>query len=248
MIYSEFLKRTFDLIIAIPVLLLVSPFILLAILAIFFEDRKTPFYIPKRIGKDFKPFNMMKLRSMVIEADKTGVDSTSKDDPRITKVGKFIRAAKLDEFMQLVNVIKGEMSLVGPRPNVHREVRLYTDTEKKLLSVKPGITDPSSIIFSDLADILNGNENPDLTYNQLVRPWKSSISIFYLDNRSFCSDFLILLLTFINFINRKLALRGLQLVLKKMGASAEMSEFAERSGKLKQSIPPGASKVVSSRD
>ena len=120
---------------------------------------------------------MVKLRSMIINADKNKVDSTASDDMRITRVGMMIRAYKLDELTQLINVLKGDMSLVGPRPNVQRDVDLYSETEKRLLSVKPGITDFSSIIFSDEGDILSGLDDPDIAYNQLIRPWKSRLGI-----------------------------------------------------------------------
>ena len=126
---------------------------------------------------------MVKIRSMIINADKTGVDSTSSDDMRITSVGKVIRKLKLDELSQLWNVLIGDMSLVGPRPNVKSETDLYTKIEKNLLNVKPGITDFSSIVFSDEGDILSGSDDPDLLYNQLIRPWKSRLSLFYIEKR-----------------------------------------------------------------
>ena len=121
---------------------------------------------------------MIKLRSMIVNAEKSKVDSTSSNDPRITKIGKIIRKLKLDELSQLFNVFIGEMSLVGPRPNVKRETDLYTKVEKNLLSVKPGITDFASIIFSDESEILKNVDDPDISYNQLIRPWKSRLGLF----------------------------------------------------------------------
>ena len=109
---------------------------------------------------------------MKINADKSGVDSTSNKDPRITGIGRFIRKYKIDELSQLFNVFLGSMSLVGPRPNVKRDTDLYTSLEKDLFLAKPGITDFSSIVFADEGDILEGHLDPDLAYNQLIRPWK----------------------------------------------------------------------------
>ena len=114
---------------------------------------------------------------MIVKADKSKVDSTSANDPRITKVGAIIRKLKLDELTQLFNVFKGEMSFVGPRPNVERETNLYSNKEKELLKVKPGITDFSSIVFSDESEILKDHQNPDIAYNQLIRPRKNYLAL-----------------------------------------------------------------------
>jgi lipopolysaccharide/colanic/teichoic acid biosynthesis glycosyltransferase len=114
---------------------------------------------------------------MIKNADQSGVDSTGAADRRITPVGHFIRRYKLDEITQLWNVLKGDMSLVGPRPNVQRETDMYTGIERRLLSVKPGITDFSSIVFSDEGDILKDHADPDIAYNQLIRPGKSALGL-----------------------------------------------------------------------
>ena len=123
------MKRIFDLVFSFIGLFILSPIILFACLGIYFQDQHSPFYIAKRTGKNGKSFNMIKLRSMIINAEKNKVDSTSANDPRITKIGKIIRKLKLDELSQLFNVFIGEMSLVGPRPNVKRETDLYTEVE-----------------------------------------------------------------------------------------------------------------------
>src|SRR4051794_27267506 len=133
------MKRIVDVVIAAMVLFLLSPLLIVVTFLIWLQDRRSPFYIADRVGLDLKPFRMVKFRSMVVNADKTGVDSTSANDSRITSIGRFVRKTKLDEVPQLWNVLKGEMSLVGPRPNVSREVGLYTDLEKQLLEVRPGI-------------------------------------------------------------------------------------------------------------
>ena len=170
------MKRLMDILASFFGLLLTSPILLTFMFLVWRQDGHSPFYIAPRMGKDEKPFRMVKLRSMVKNADRSGVDSTAADDMRITRVGHLIRKFKLDELTQLLNVLKGDMSLVGPRPNVQRETDLYTDSENKLLSVRPGITDFSSIVFSDEGDILEGQEDPDIAYNQLIRPGKSRLA------------------------------------------------------------------------
>ena len=179
------MKRLMDVLVSFFGLLFLSPVLAVVMFFIWKQDRHSPFYVAPRVGKDGRIFRVVKLRSMVAGADKTGVDSTSAYDPRITSIGRFIRRFKLDEFTQLWNVLKGEMSLAGPRPNVKRETDLYTDVEKGLLSVKPGITDFSSIVFSDENDILKDSKDPDIDYNQLIRPWKSRLGLLYVKHQSF---------------------------------------------------------------
>ena len=142
-------KRIFDFIISLTGLIICSPIMIPVMVLVWLQDFHSPFYIAPRVGKNEKLFKMIKLRSMIIGADKSGVDSTSSSDSRITGIGRIIRQYKLDELSQLFNVLSGEMSLVGPRPNVRRETDLYTREEKLLLTIKPGITDISSIVFSD---------------------------------------------------------------------------------------------------
>ena len=177
---NSWIKRVFDFTAAFSGLLIFSPFLTVVIITIWLQDFKSPFYISDRVGKNEKVFSIVKLRSMVVDADKTGVDSTASNDARITVVGHVIRKYKLDELSQLWNVLKGDMSLVGPRPNVQRETNLYTQKEKELLQVKPGITDFASIVFADEGQILSDKENPDLAYNQLIRPGKSELGLFYI--------------------------------------------------------------------
>ena len=142
------MKRFFDIMASATGLMASSPVTVPTAVAVFLQDKHSPFYIADRVGKDGKLFKMIKLRSMIINADKSGVDSTQNNDNRITPVGQFIRKYKLDELTQLINVLKGDMSLVGPRPNVKRETDLYTEIEKDLLDVRPGVTDLASIVFA----------------------------------------------------------------------------------------------------
>ena len=242
------MKRIFDFILALIGLIISSPILLPVIFLVWIQDWHSPFYIAPRVGKGEKPFKMLKLRSMIVNADKSGVDSTSSDDKRITGVGKFIRKYKLDELSQLWNVLIGDMSLVGPRPNVKRETDLYTIEEKKLLIVRPGITDFSSIVFSDEGDILKDQSDPDIAYNQLIRPGKSMLGIFYIEKRNFLIDIELIYLTAIAIISKEKALNSLVLILKKLGANELMITIASRKQNLYPMPPPGANNIVTNRE
>ena len=241
-------KRGFDIIASLIGLLIFSPLLTLFTLLIWLQDFKSPFYISNRVGKNEKIFKIIKLRSMIINADKKGIDSTSLNDERITRIGHFIRSYKLDELSQLWNVFKGDMSLVGPRPNVKRETDIYTSTERELLSVKPGITDFASIVFADEGEILSGVKDPDISCNQLIRPGKSELGLFYISHQSFLLDIFILILTVITIFSRAKSLSLLTYTLKKLGAKTELVELAGRKKPLVPMPPPGASKIVTTRD
>ncbi len=191
---------------------------------------------------------MIKLRSMVKNADRTGVDSTSANDMRITRIGHFIRKFKLDELSQIWNVLLGDMSFVGPRPNVKKETDLYTDEEKKLITIRPGITDFSSIVFSDEGDILKDHPDPDIGYNQLIRPWKSRLGIIYVEHGNFFIDLKLVALTVVAVVSRERALKGINKMLISMDAPSEVIEVAKREKKLIPCPPLGSSKIVTSRD
>jgi lipopolysaccharide/colanic/teichoic acid biosynthesis glycosyltransferase len=241
-------KRLFDIFASSAGLLIFSPILLAAIFLVWWKDRHSPFYIAARVGKDDHPFRMVKLRSMVSGADKTGVDSTSSSDVRITSIGRFIRRYKLDELTQLWNVFKGDMSLVGPRPNVKRETELYTRLERKLLSVKPGITDIASIVFSDEGDVLRDKPDPDIAYNQLIRPGKSILGLIYIDNQSLWLDIKLCFFTAVAILSRKKALAGVQAILRKCNAPDDVCEMAKREEELVPRPPPGGDRIVTSRD
>ena len=242
------LKRLFDVTASAFGLVLASPVLLPVMLLVWLQDKHSPFYVSPRVGRNDQPFKMIKLRSMVINADKSGVDSTAANDNRITAVGQFIRRYKLDELTQLYNVLKGDMSLVGPRPNVKRETDLYTPVERKLLRVKPGITDISSIVFSDEGDILKGQPDPDISYNQLIRPGKSLLGLLYIENQSFSLDLMLCVLTFISIFSRKKALSGVQGILKSIDAPEHVIQFSQRRQALVPAPPPGGDRIVTSRD
>lgn len=241
------MKRLFDVLISLGGLILTAPLLIPVCVLIWSQDFTSPFYIAPRVGKNSKIFKMVKLRSMVNNADKSGVDSTGANDKRITPIGKFVRSYKLDELAQLWNVLKGEMSLVGPRPNVQREVNLYTEVELGLLSVRPGITDISSIVFSDEGKILKDSQDPDLDYNQLIRPWKSRLGLFYVENSSLALDLKLIFLTIVAIISREKALAGVQNILDDLGADEKLKTVARRQEQLTPCPPPGAREVVMSR-
>lgn len=241
------MKRLLDILVSLFGLILLSPLLIPVIVLVWLHDYYFPFYIAPRVSINGNTFKMVKLRSMRVNADKAGVDSTSGDDPRITSVGKFIRRYKLDEITQLWNVLIGDMSLVGPRPNVKRETDLYTEEEKKLLTVKPGITDIASIVFSDEGDILEGKADPDLAYNQLIRPWKSRFGLVYIENQNFILDIKLILLTVVAMLFRKFALLKIRRLLIGLNVSAELSNIALREEPLVPIPPPGTTEIVTSR-
>ena len=241
------IKRFLDIAISLIGLIFFSPILLFVSILVWSNDKKSPFYIPLRVGKKGTIFYMVKLRSMVVNADKAGIDSTSNNDLRITSIGQKIRIYKLDELTQLWNVLIGDMSLVGPRPNVKAEVDLYTDVEKELLSVKPGITDFSSIVFSDEGKILENKEDPDLAYNQLIRPWKSRLGLIYIKHRSITLDFEIIIYTLIALISKRTALNWVSKKLEKFRVDKDLVNISKREIELFPYPPPGSDFVITSR-
>ena len=241
------IKRLVDVLASFFGLLFCSPILLPVMFLVWKEDKKSPFYIAPRSGRNGTTFKMVKLRSMVVGADKSGVDSTSDNDMRITPIGHKIRRYKLDELIQLWNVLIGDMSLVGPRPNVKHETDLYTNTEKGLLSVRPGITDLSSIVFSDEGDILEGKQNPDLAYNQLIRPWKSRLGLIYIENQSFLLDIKLILYTVVAIISKQRALNWVASELTKMNVDSDIVHISKREVELYPFPPPGSDQIVTER-
>ena len=241
------IKRLVDILASFFGLLVTSPILLPVMFLVWKEDKKSPFYIAPRSGRNGTTFKMVKLRSMVVDADKSGVDSTSGNDMRITPIGHKIRRYKLDELIQLWNVLIGDMSLVGPRPNVKSETDLYTDVEKELLLVRPGITDFSSIVFSDEGEILEGKDNPDLAYNQLIRPWKSRLGLAYIENQSFLLDLQLIFYTIVAIISKPKALIWVAKKLNNLDVDVDTVRVSKREVNLFPFPPPGSDEIVSSR-
>jgi lipopolysaccharide/colanic/teichoic acid biosynthesis glycosyltransferase len=225
-------KRLLDIAIASAALIIFSPVIALLMLAVS-SDRGWPIYGGIRVGCGNRDFTMFKLRTMSIGSELTGGTSTSRSDPRVTLIGRHLRRWKLDELPQFWNVLVGDMSLVGPRPNTRRGgVDRYTADEMRLLTVRPGITDLSSIVFSDEGDILEGAADADAAYDRLIRPWKSELGLLYIERRSFVLDLQIIALTAIAILSRPTALREVGRVLGRLNASPALIAICRRRGPL----------------
>ena len=242
------IKRFFDIVVSLILVIIFSPFLIIFSFLIWKQDWHSPFYVAPRVGKNEKIFKMIKFRSMIVNADKSGVDSTSAHDSRITPLGNFIRKYKIDELPNFFNILLGEMSFVGPRPNVKRETELYTIEEKHLLTVRPGITDLASIVFSDEEDILEGSLDPDLDYNQLIRPWKSRLGIFYINKRSIWMDIQLMFLTAVAIISKTKSIRSINKILIKSSADEQLVSVSLRDGPLSPHPPPGSNNIVTSRN
>jgi lipopolysaccharide/colanic/teichoic acid biosynthesis glycosyltransferase len=238
------MKRTFDFLAALLALTLLAPLLALIALAIWLDDGESPFFFARRVSRGGGDFRMVKFRTMIPDAWKSGVHSTAAGDARITRLGRWLRRAKLDEVPQLWNVLVGEMSLVGPRPQVRADADLYTAEERVILNARPGITDPASIVFADEGEILSGAADPDLLYNQIIRPWKSRLVLLYLENPSFARDLHILLLTALTLVSRRRAVHALALLIDSLGADEQLKAMASRKFSLQAYPPPGATEIV----
>ena len=188
--------RVFDIVFSGIGLILLSPLFLIVYILIRLESKGGGFYSQERIGKDGVPFKLYKFRSMRTGADKGSLITVGGHDPRITKMGYFIRKYKIDELPQLWNVFIGDMSLVGPRPEVERYTRLYTEEQKKVLSVRPGITDWASIEYVDENVILGKAEDPDKAYIEQIMPDKIRYNMKWIENQGVMEYFKIIFSTF----------------------------------------------------
>jgi lipopolysaccharide/colanic/teichoic acid biosynthesis glycosyltransferase len=189
------MKRIYDIIVSLLGLLVLSPFLLIIATLIKSEDKGPIFYRGERVGRCGRRFPIFKFRTMVANAERLGGPSTADDDPRITRIGKILRKLKLDELPQLINILRGEMSLVGPRPEVKYYVDMFTEEEKAILSVPPGITDWASLWNPDEGAILARSDNAEKTYMEKIRPEKIRLQLKYVRERSFWVDLKIIFLT-----------------------------------------------------
>jgi len=181
-------KRTFDLVFAIIALLLLFPLLLLGSLLAKFQSKGPVFYKAKRVGKDEAIFEMYKFRTMVVNADTLGGSLTTYRDTRITPIGRFLRWTKLDELPNLINVIKGEMSLIGPRPEAPDYVKYYTEVQKQVLQVKPGMTGPSQLANRDEEEKLKGQQDAEHYYITELMPKKLALDLHYVATQRITSD------------------------------------------------------------
>lgn len=188
-------KRSFDIVVSVVMLFALLPLLVLIAFAIKCTSPGTILYKGQRAGRGGLPFCILKFRTMVPNAETLGGISTPDDDPRVTRIGRTLRKYKLDELPQLFNVLKGEMSLVGPRPEVISEVELYTPAERELFTLRPGMTDWASIKFRNEGEILKGSPEPHQTYREKIRPEKIRLGLRYAENHSLLVDLRILFAT-----------------------------------------------------
>jgi len=187
------LKRTFDILFSGIGLLLLFPLFLCIMVATAVSSKGGVFYKQKRIGLNGKPFRILKFRTMYVGSDKKGLLTVGKKDSRVTSVGYYLRKSKLDELPQLINVFIGDMSLVGPRPEVPKYVDLYSTEDKKVLLVRPGITDYASIQFRNENELLAKSDNPEKTYIEEIMPLKLALNKKYITDKNFFNDIKIIL-------------------------------------------------------
>lgn len=197
------MKRGFDFIASLLGLLLLSPLFLVLVLLVLVSMGLPVFYRQVRVGRGGMPFKIIKFRSMVKDAERRGLAVTTGQDPRITPVGRFLRKTKLDELPQLFNVLAGDMSLVGPRPEVPKYVELYTEAQRRVLFVRPGLTDPASIVYRNEEEILARHEDTEKAYIDILMPAKLKLNLAYIDNRSFLADLRLILRTMGKIISRR---------------------------------------------
>ncbi len=195
MFYRRYIKRFIDIILSLSGLILLFPFFLLIAVLIKKEDGGSVFFRQVRVGQNGKPFKIYKFRTMVENAERLGAKVTKEDDPRITEIGKFLRKYKIDELPQLINVLKGEMSLVGPRPEVPKYVEMFKKDYEEILKVKPGITDYASLEYKDENKLLKGVENPEEIYIKEILPVKIKYYKRYIKDISFLTDIKLIIKT-----------------------------------------------------
>jgi len=193
------LKRLFDIIFCLVILPFLFLFLTITAIAIKLDSPGPVFYRGWRTGLGGNPFRIFKFRTMVVDAEKIGGPSTALNDPRLTRLGKFLRKYKIDELPQLINILTGEMSFVGPRPQVEKYTKLYNDDEQIILSVRPGLTDYASIKLINLDQILR-DELVDERYLKEIEPVKNRLRIKYAKEYSFWSDIKIILMTFMQML------------------------------------------------
>ncbi len=195
------MKRLMDIFFSLIGLIVLFPLFLVIGLIITLDSKGGVFYKQTRVGKDGKDFKLFKFRSMAVGSDKKGLLTVGGSDSRITKPGYFIRKYKIDELPQLINVFIGDMSLVGPRPEVRKYVDLYNEEQQKVLSVQPGITDYASIAYINENEVLGKSDNPEKTYIEEVMPSKLKLNLKYIEEKSVITDIKIIFKTIAKIIN-----------------------------------------------
>jgi len=204
------LKRAFDIVMSLIGLILLGPVLLAVALWIKLDSKGPVFYRGLRVGRFGKSFRIFKFRSMVMDAEQIGPASTADEDSRVTHAGRFMRKFKIDELPQLLNVLMGQMSFVGPRPEVQKFIDMYTEQEKAILGVRPGITDWASVWNADEGAILAGSEDPDKAYEELIRPTKLKLQLDYARNHSLWIDIRIIAYTVLKILRKNWLPRKLE--------------------------------------
>ncbi|OAO79479.1 sugar transferase [Anoxybacillus flavithermus] len=199
-VVNNWLKITFDFVVSIVAILVLIPIFLIISFLIKIDSKGPIIFKQVRVGKNGKEFKIYKFRTMVTDAERLGKQITVGHDPRITRVGHFLRKFKLDELPQLFNVLKGDMSFVGPRPEVPRYTQLYNEEQKKVLTVRPGITDYASIKYRNENEILAKSEDPEKTYIEVIMPDKLKLNLKYIEEQSLWLDIKIIFMTLYKII------------------------------------------------
>jgi lipopolysaccharide/colanic/teichoic acid biosynthesis glycosyltransferase len=216
------LKRLFDIVFSLVSLVLLSPLFLVVAVLIRLDTKGPVFYRGERVTRGGKLFRMLKFRTMVANADQIGGDATPDDDPRITPVGRVLRRYKLDELPQLIDVLRGKMSIVGPRPQVKWVTDLYTQQEREILTLRPGLTDYASLYFVDHGEILRGSADPEKDYLERIHPKKMRLALAYVRNRSLWVDCKIIVRTLL-----AIGLRS-RMVRRLVGSDPALARFVDR--------------------
>ena len=197
------MKRIIDILLSFIVLVLGMPFYLIIGMLIALDTKGRVLYKQSRVGRNNVDFELYKFRTMCVDADQGSLITVGTHDARITRVGAFLRRFKIDEVPQFFNILKGEMSIVGPRPEVRKYVDMYTPEQMRVLSVRPGLTDYASIRYVNENEILAASSDPERTYIEDIMPDKLNLNLKYIDEQSFWTDVKIILQTIIAIINRK---------------------------------------------
>lgn len=195
-------KRLFDILMSSMAIILLSPFFMVIIILVVVSSKGPAFYMQTRVGKGNIDFKLFKFRTMYPDSHKLGLLTVGGRDPRITPIGFFLRKYKLDELPQLLNILQGDMSIVGPRPEVRKYVEMYSKEQLRVLEVRPGLTDYASIDYIDENELLGKAENPEQLYIDEVMPAKLSLNMKYIGDKSFSTDLKIIMKTLAKIVGR----------------------------------------------
>lgn len=231
---NSYVKRILDITLSVPLMAISLPIVAAASLLIFLNDFQFPIYLSQRVGKSGNLFTLFKIRTMQVNADRVSTYTTIDNDKRLITAGKILRKIKIDELPQFLNILLNDISLVGPRPNVPKEVERYNDWEKSLLQYKPGITDMSSIVFFDLGAIIPKDLDPNVSYEIIIRPWKNKLAVWYCENASLLVDLMIIFLTATTFISKKWSTKIIVRMIEVVNFDKELIAYLNNSINLKK--------------